>query len=226
MRPILVVVLWVISVNAVALPIVSGDGNETCAAAGDGCNVMTIDRHPAWQTNNPGTSDAQWISFADTGWGGLTVVPSSTSSAAASFFEELTFTSATTLSMHVWGDDTVQVFLNGVAQNLLNFTQDAACAGGSIGCEPNEFGEFDWLLDAGIYSLRFDVYQVGGGPFGLLYAGEFNSVSEFTAVSVPEPGSAALIIGALGLLAAHKRTRRSLITAAEQLRGRSEAMRS
>jgi len=207
MRPILVAALWVVSMNAAALPIVSGDGNETCTAVGDGCNVMTIDRHPAWQANNPGASDAQWISFADSGLDGI-VVPSSTSTAGASFFEELTFDSATTLSMRVWGDDTVQVFLNDVAQNLLNFTQDT-CASGSIGCEPNEFGEFDWLLDAGTYLLRFDVYQVGGGPFGLLYAGQYNtSARALDAVSVPEPGSAALILGALGLFAAHRRTRR------------------
>jgi hypothetical protein len=221
MRLILVAVLWVVSVNAAALPIVSGDGNETCTGTGGGCNVMTIDRHPAWQTNNPGASDAQWISFADTGWNGLTEVQSSTSSPGATFFEELTFTSATTLSMRVWGDDTVQVFLNDVAQNLLDFTMDAACTGGSIGCEPNEFGEFNWLLDAGVYLLRFDVYQLGGGPFGLLYAGEFDSASEFNSarepnpVNVPEPGSAVLVVSALGLLAAHKKTRRRLIASGE-----------
>ena len=47
--------------------------------------------------------------------------PTARAQRAASFFEELTFTSATTLSMRVWGDDTVQVFLNGVAQNLPRF---------------------------------------------------------------------------------------------------------
>jgi hypothetical protein len=211
MRLILLAALWVVSANAVAVPVVSGDGNETCTTTGDACNVMTIDRHPAWQTNNPGASDAQWISFADTGFNG-TVVPSNKSSASASFFEELTFTSATTLSLRVWGDDTVQVFLNDIAQNLPNFTQDT-CANGSIGCEPNEFGQFDWLLDAGVYLLRFDVYQLGGGPFGLLYAGEFNSARESNRVSVPEPGSVALILGALALLAANKRTRRLMASA-------------
>jgi hypothetical protein len=207
MRPILLAVLLIVSVNAAALPIVSGDGNETCTASGYACNAMTINRHPAWQTNNPGTSDAQWISFADTGLDGG-IVPSSTSSAAASFFENLTFTSATTLSMRVWGDDTVQVFLDDVAQNQPDFTQDT-CAGASIGCEPNEFGEFDWFLNAGTYLLRFDVYQIGGGPFGLLYAGESNPVS------VPEPGSAPLLIGAIGLAVVLKRTRRTLIASAD-----------
>lgn len=215
MRSIWLAALWVVSVNAAAVPMVSGDGNETCTVTGDACNVMTIDRHPVWQSNNPDASGAQWISFADTGFNGTTVVPNSTSSAAASFIETLTFTSATTLSMRVWGDDTVQVFLNDVAQNLLNLTQDNACTTGPFGCEPNEFGEFDWLLDAGTYLLRFDVYQLGGGPFGLLYAGEFNSVRELKTISVPEPGSAALIVGAIGLLAARKRTRRILIASAE-----------
>jgi hypothetical protein len=213
MRLILLAALWVVSVNAAAVPLVSGDGNETCTTTGDACNVMTIDRHPAWQSNNPDASSAQWISFADTGFNGTTVVPNSTSAAAASFVETLTFTSATTLSMKVWGDDTVQVFLNDVAQNVLNFAQDI-CASGSIGCEPNEFGAFNWLLDAGTYVLRFDVYQLGGGPFGLLYAGEFNSTRELKTISVPEPGTAALIVGAIGLLAARKRTGRTLLASA------------
>ena len=111
--------------------------------------------------------------------------------------------------MRVWGDDTVQVFLNNVAQNLLNFTLDNACSGASIGCEPNEFGEFIWFLDAGIHLLRFDVYQVGGGPFGLLYAGEFDSVQELRSVRVPEPESVALMIGALALIALRCRSRKN-----------------
>ena len=107
----------------------------------------------------------------------------------------------------MWGDDTVQVFLNGVAQNLPNFTQDT-CASGSIGCEPNEFGEFDWLLDAGNYLLRFDVYQVGGGPFGLLYAGDSNSARD--PVSVPVPGTLSLLVGGLLAFIAMRKGRRAI----------------
>ncbi len=206
MRPLLMAALWVVSLNAAAVPIVSGDGTETCTAGSGACSVTTIDRHPSWQSNNPGASNAQWISFADTGVGGHTVVPNSATSPGASFFEQLTFTSATTLSMRIWGDDSVQVFLNDVAQNQLNLAMDSHCTGGPFGCEPNEFGELDWLLDAGTYLLRFDVYQLGGGPFGLLYAGEFNPARD--AVSVPEPGSAGLILGALGLLALRVARRR------------------
>jgi hypothetical protein len=192
--------LCLISLNALALPIVSGDGTESCTSyLGGSCNVTTIDRHPLWQTNGTGT---EWISFGDTGWDGSEVVPNSTSAPAASFFETLTFTSLTELSLRVWGDDTVQLFLDDVAQNLPDFSQDI-CAGASIGCEPEEFGDFFWILAAGTYTVRFDVYQVGGGPFGLLYTGEANALGEgllvASSVQVPEPGTMPLL--AAGLLA-------------------------
>ncbi len=191
--------LCVVGLNALALPIVSGDGTESCSSYLDAtCNVMTIDRHPAWATGNSG---ADWISFADTGYDGKQFqVPSSAATAAASFFETVTFSSLTELALRVWGDDTVQIFLNDVAQNLPDFSQDGACAGGAIGCQPNEFGDFFWTLGPGTYTLRFDVYQIGGGPFGLLYTGTSNPTS------VPEPGSLALVIGGLlGLVVLRRR---------------------
>jgi hypothetical protein len=196
--------LCLISLNALALPVVSGDGTESCTSYLGSCNVTTIDRHPLWQTNGSGT---EWISFGDTGWNGSEVVPNSTSAPAASFFETLTVTSLTELALRVWGDDTVQLFLNDVAQNLPDFTQDI-CAGNGIGCEPDEFGDFFWTLAAGTYTLRFDVYQVGGGPFGLLYTGSADALGEgwlleASSIQVPEPGSLTLLVAgfiALGLL--------------------------
>lgn len=50
---------------AIALPIVSGDGNETC----NGAACVTVQPHPAWQSAGAG----QWISYADTGYGGDTL---------------------------------------------------------------------------------------------------------------------------------------------------------
>ena len=84
--------LCLVGLNALALPIVSGDGTESCSSYLDAtCNVMTIDRHPAWATGNSG---ADWISFADTGYDGKQFqVPSSAATAAASFFETVTFSS-------------------------------------------------------------------------------------------------------------------------------------
>ena len=198
---ILTALVLIVGINgqALAIPIISGDGTETCVNLAEiSCSVQTISVHSLWQANDPIGNDAKWISYADTGVDGHTLAPLlgevSVFTVTETFFANI----GDILYLDVWADDTAEVFLNGISLNTPNFTQNI-CANGVIGCEPGENGMFSHTFTlSGMQALSFDVFQVGTGtinranPFGLLYSG---SVS-----SVPEPSVLALIgLGLMGL---------------------------
>lgn len=171
----------VFAAPAWSMPIVSGDGTETC----NGGPCVTIQPHPAWQPPGAG----QWISYADTGVGGI-VAPSTTASPLFTVVEQFTAAYRSMLDLTVWADDTAQVFLNGVALNVPNFAQ-GTCAIGPLGCEPGEGEAFSVEVDAGQHTLAIDVYQVGAVTTGAMYEGEVNAI--------PLPGGLALLgAGLLG----------------------------
>jgi hypothetical protein len=164
--------------------IISGDGTETCTqgpALGSGpCNVQTIDPATVWQQNNPGGSDALWISYADTGRPGTVTAPIGH---AATFSETFSANAGSVLSLEVWADNTAAVVIDGLTVFNANFTSDAYCADGPIGCEAGEPGIINYIFqDAGEHTLSIDVYQGGsfdappGNPFGLLYTGSLTAV--------------------------------------------------
>lgn len=168
---------------AFAMPIVSGDGNETC----NGSACVVVQPHPAWQAPGAG----QWISYADTGYGGGVLAgPGSMWTVTETF----TVAYRSWLDFTAWADDTAQVWLNGVALNLPNMTQ-GTCAIGPLGCEPFEGGVFAMEVAAGTHELRFDVYQTGVGqdtisnPSALMYEGSVNAI--------PLPPAALLLLGGL-----------------------------
>lgn len=164
---------------AAALPIVSGDGNETC----NGAACAVIQPHPAWQAPGAG----QWISYADTGMSGF-VAPSTTATPLFTVVETFSTAYRSLLDLMVWADDTARVRLNGVALNMPNFTQ-GTCAVGPLGCEPGEGEAFSVEVAAGQHTLAVDVYQVGAVTAGTMYEGEVNAV--------PLPASALLLAGGL-----------------------------
>ena len=190
---LLAAVLAALTAPAMALPIVSGDGTETCTG-NNGGDCVTIAPHPAWQPNGAG----QWISYTDTGVGGF-VAPNSTPSPLFTVTETFTTAYRSMLTLLVFADDTAQVFLDSTALNAPNFTQ-GTCAIGQLGCEPGEGATFAFEVAAGTHTLEFDVYQVGGATTGVMYEGEVN------AIPVPAAGGMALAgIAGLALVARRKR---------------------
>jgi hypothetical protein len=182
-----------------------------------------ITPHPAWQANNPGGSGAFWISYRpDTGNNpsytepnaGLPLFGSGASAPSAIFWEMITVGGPGSGWVRVWADDTARVrFGDGNSSVVLfeaNPVQDGACAAGPIGCEPSEGQLLNFHFDsAGDYFLYFDVFQRGGGPFGLLYYGEaaYRSFDPESTSETPEPGTYALMGAGLIGLALFRRRR-------------------
>ena len=189
--PVLLVLVLLCSniTIASALSIYSGDGHVTCAI-GPGCPapVVLIVPDDVWQQNNPNDSAAVWISYARTGLGPQSFIPPSTdSSTPTAVFTEVIPTGFTRLSLDVWADDTATVRLNGTTLIAGNFTIGGYCAAGAIGCVPTNGAHLVNIPLTGVPEvLEFDVFQLWGGAFGLLYAGDLSGELAAT----PEPSSA------------------------------------
>ena len=164
--------------------LISGDGTETCQFAGGGglgigaCALQAITAHPAWQANNPNGLGAVWKSYADTGSPGTVTAPNDGGTALIRVLETFTVAAGgANLLLDVWADDTAGVFIDNVLVFAPNFTQNI-CTNGAIGCQPGEQGMIAAFLGAGQHTIAIEVYQAGGGPFGLLYSGQVTNVPE------------------------------------------------
>jgi hypothetical protein len=193
----------------------------------NGRDVAIPDPDPTWQPSGT-TADGNpyvWVSYADTGFKAClpgdsnpSPCPPNTTLASPSAIFAKSFdlpNSYNVGSLSIWADDTAAVFLEGPGFDNVelmgpNGNLGPHCSVGTIGCEPGHEATFnfgtgagDIKLPAGVYTLIVDVYQLGGGPFGVMYGGEISSST------VPEPASYLLIgLGLLGLMIAAPRLRK------------------
>lgn len=180
-----------------ATPIVSGDLNETCNFSApklptNACIPQTITPVVSWERNDPNGLGAQWISYTNSGSGGVSP-PNDFNRPIVSFFEIFLAQAGDMLALDVWADDTASVLLDGSLLFGANISQDNDCADGAIGCEPGENATLIASnLTASQHTLQFDVFQLGGDGFGVLWSGELSSA--------PAPTTLALMcIGLAGL---------------------------
>lgn len=200
------------SIDATTLPIVSGDGTETCVygpalSIGGTCLVQVIERlDPAWQTANALGQGERWISYADTGPQGSTLAPPRGSAenpdgttVVAVFKERIAAMSGDILDLYLWADDTVRIAIDGLVLMEPCFVTAAnfLCPNTPTAFDPLRGGYLEHHFGAaGSYDLTFEVYQIGvgttpsGNPFGLMYSGELTS-------AVPLPGALSLFVSGL-----------------------------
>jgi hypothetical protein len=206
MKTILTLTLFTITANATVI-FLDSDAASTTNNSGYATVNLSGTLHPnsAWGTALPGS---EWISYGATG------APSDPGYFSPADGILFTFTTTfvlsgaiTAASLTVMADDSSSVILNGHTLKTANSALGSVCSNTAIGCLASTEGVFTfsmlspYLVD-GTNALSFGVIEVGGGSYGLDFAG---SVTDTTAT--PEPAPLA-IVGAGLLVLSVRRWRR------------------
>jgi hypothetical protein len=154
-----------------------------------GANVL-VTPEPSWALD----PQAKWVSFENTGFGGIVLPNTDLGTPTAIFYQDFTLTGGTGVagSIQVWADDTAVVKLDGVVLFAANPALETHCAAGPIGCTPSNVGNLTFSAPGLTHTLEFDVFQRGADTFGLMYNAQVNSTV------IPEP--ATMSIAVIGLV--------------------------
>ena len=168
-----------------AMPIISGDGTETCSLPSSAnCTVQKINPVNVYQSPDPLGQGALWISYADTGRPGTVTA---TPGYVATFYEQFTADLGAALDLQVWADNWVEIFLDGTS--VFSTTGREMFRPGNQAVLNHVFNS------GGAHTLAIDAYQDGslesppGNPFGVMYSGSLTQV----------PGPTTLALFSLGL---------------------------
>ncbi len=171
---------------------------------------------------------ASWVSFENSGWnfgpsgtiGPINNVPNVSCpgvncSPTATYYEQFTDTSSNLLlTLTIYADDDVGVYLNGTEIIAPSFVMGAACdetgtgmngvtvtsLGASVCTNGEEISGVH--LTSGTNTLEFKSYQMSGSTYGLLWNGEVTGTD-----LTPEPAPLALLGVGLVVLGVLKRKR-------------------
>lgn len=157
-------------------------------ACPNGDSTVAITPNGVWKAPPAGVS---WVSYDQTTPNGPA------DGTVINFYQSFILPVATSYSgsVTVYADDTTGVWLNGNQLFVANLGPAQTYCGGPIGCvDPNgQVVDLSAFLHAGSNTLMFDVNQMHGDGFGLMYYG--------SAAATPEPGSLLLFGSGLASIA-------------------------
>lgn len=187
-----------------------------------GANVL-IAPHPVW-SSIPG---AQWVSFENTGNGGVALPYSS--GPVADFYDFFTTSGAGDGWLWILADDTARVTLDGQLLAAANFNLGVNCAAGQITCVGNPLA-IPFSFGPGQHTFEFDVFQgFAQGPngepgadidwatFGVDYKAD---IAYQPITPTPEP----IAFPALALIAGLLFVRQRILASEEHACGASESL--